>query len=109
VSFAGQAFTVGPGGAPLLALGEGALLLLPEEAWVFGERTTRRGAAGMLQGAALRVGRGRVAVFGEAAMFTSQLAGPEGTRVGMSAPGAERNAQLALNTLHWLAGLLDDD
>jgi len=34
----------------------------------------------MLQGAALAFGRGRVAVFGEAAMFSAQVSGPERRR-----------------------------
>jgi hypothetical protein len=50
------------------------------------------------------MGRGRVAVFGEAAMFTAQLAGPERTPVGMNDPAAARNAQLLLNLMRWLAG-----
>lgn len=51
-------------------------------------------------------GRGRVAVFGEAAMFTAQVTGPERQPMGMNAPGAEQNAQLLLNVLHWLSGLM---
>jgi hypothetical protein len=53
------------------------------------------------------VGRGRVAFFGEAAMFSAQVAGREKRPMGMNAPLAEQNAQFALNTLHWLSGLLD--
>ena len=108
-SFTGQAFSLGAaGGEPLLALPAGSLVLLPEEAWRFSETTPRIAAGGMLHGAVLRFGRGRVAVFGEAAMFTAQVAGETRRRIGMNAPGAEQNAQLALNVLHWLSGLLDD-
>lgn len=62
----------------------------------------------MLQGAVLRFGRGRVALFGEAAMFTAQLAGPTRKPVGMNAPEAGQNAQFVLNLLHWLSGLLNE-
>lgn len=48
------------------------------------------------------IGRGRVALFGEAAMFTAQRAGPERAPVGMNAPAAAQNAQLALNLVRWL-------
>lgn len=56
-------------------------------------------------GALLPLGKGRVAVFGEAAMFTAQLAGPNRVQVGMNAPEAAGNHQLLLNTLHWLTRL----
>ncbi|MCA1635955.1 MAG: hypothetical protein LC802_20255 [Acidobacteria bacterium] len=56
--------------------------------------------AGWTQGATLRSGKGRVALFGEAAMFTAQLAGPNRVRFGMNAPEAPQNAQFLLNVLH---------
>jgi len=52
------------------------------------------------------VGRGRVAVFGEAAMFTAQVSGPERRPMGMNTPTAAQNPQFLLNVMHWLAGLL---
>ena len=61
----------------------------------------------MLQGAAIRKGQGRVAAFGEAAMFTAQVYEEEGP-TGMNHPGAAQNAQFVLNVLHWLTGLLPD-
>jgi len=50
-----------------------------------------------------------VAVFGEAAMFTAQLAGPARMPMGMNHPLAKQNAQFALNVMHWLSGMLDDE
>ena len=35
-------------------------------------------------------------------MFTAQRAGPELAPVGMNAPAAAQNAQLALNLVRWL-------
>jgi hypothetical protein len=58
--------------------------------------------AGWYQEAVLRRGEGRVAVFGEAAMFTSQRSGPEARPVGMSAPVAGQNERFLLNLVHWL-------
>lgn len=111
VSFTGQAFRAAPGAAvePLLTLAAHTVLLLPEEAWQFSKRTPRLPAAGWLQGAVLRPGRGRLAVFGEAAMFTAQLAGPERNPMGMNHPQAQQNAQFVLNVMHWLSGLLPAD
>jgi hypothetical protein len=52
----------------------------------------------------LAFGRGRVAVFGEAAMFSAQLAGPERRPMGMNAPEAPQNPRFLLNLVRWLAG-----
>ena len=54
----------------------------------------------------LTIGRGRVAVFGEAAMFSAQVSGPERRPMGMNRPTAAQNPQFLLNVMHWLAGLL---
>jgi hypothetical protein len=58
--------------------------------------------AGLSQGAILELGKGRVAVFGEAAMFTAQRGGPNSEPMGMNTPGAGRNYQFVLNLVHWL-------
>ena len=75
--FTGQAFRAVRPVDTLMVLGRGALLLLPEVAWRFSELTPNMRADGMLMGAALTHRRGRVVVFGEAAMLTAQLAGPQ--------------------------------
>jgi hypothetical protein len=59
-------------------------------------------AAGMCQAVALRYGRGRVVVLGEAAMITAQISG-DGVPFGMQLPGAD-NEQFTLQVLRWLAG-----
>lgn len=74
-----------------------------ERAWEFDHTTPRMPVTGWLQGAALEAGGGRVAVFGEAAMFAAQLVGPRRQPVGMNAPSATQNLQLLLNTLRWLS------
>lgn len=108
-TFTGQAFRAAPDAPvrPLLVVHTPVELLLPEEAWVFSQyRTPRVSAAGMLQGAVVTVGHGRVAAFGEAAMFTAQRAGPRALPMGMNHPAAAENARLVLNVLHWLSGSL---
>lgn len=62
----------------------------------------KRQIEGWLQGGVMKVGRGRIAVFGEAAMFSAQLAGSENQPMGMNAPEAKQNHQLLLNVMHWL-------
>jgi len=92
---------------PLLVVPEGYALLLPEVAWEFSESTPRIAAVHLLQGIAVRHGRGRIAAFGEAAMFTAQLAGPQRLPMGMNEPAAGQNHLFALNLFHWLSGIVD--
>jgi cytochrome c peroxidase len=42
-------------------------------------------------------------IFGEAAMFTAQLAGPAKNPMGMNSPEAKKNYQFLLNVVHWLS------
>jgi len=62
-------------------------------------------AAGRSQALALKFGKGRVVVQGEAAMLSAQLSGPEKYAMGMNVPGYD-NKQYALNVMHWLSGIL---
>jgi hypothetical protein len=105
-NFTGQAFRAAPGTAPLLTLAPETVLLFPLKAWDFSVATPRMPADGMLQGAALVAGRGRVAAFGDAAMFSAQVSGTIRRPMGMNDPNAPQNAQFLLNVMHWLTGLL---
>jgi hypothetical protein len=105
-TFTGQAFTAPPTAEPLLVLPSTFIALMPEKAWQFAPDTRRIPIGGWLQGAVMHVGSGRAAFFGEAAMFSAQVAGSDRRPAGMNAPGAERNYQLVLNLMHWLSGLL---
>jgi hypothetical protein len=104
-TFTGQAFRAAHA-EPLLVFPAGYIELMPEKAWQFSADTRRFPVAGWLQGAVERVGKGRAAFFGEAAMFSAQLAGPEKMPMGMNAPGAEQNFRFVLNVVHWLTGTL---
>lgn len=107
-SFTGQAFRwTGRDVRPVLVLPPDFVSLEPRYAWQFDSTTQVRDVGGWLQGATRRVGRGRVALFGEAAMFSAQVAGPERRPMGMNAPQAEQNAQFTLNVLRWLVGALE--
>ena len=107
-SFTGQAFRFdAPDVEPVMVLPTGFVSLEPRIAWQFTPETPMRPVGGWLQGATRRVGRGRVALFGEAAMFSAQVAGAERRPMGMNAPGAEQNAPFVLNVLRWLSGVLD--
>jgi hypothetical protein len=106
-SFTGQAFRATAADAePLLRLPADYVSLEPRVPWQFPDTLAQRPVGGWLQGATRTVGRGRVAVFGEAALFSAQVQGPARRPMGMNAPQAEQNAQFVLNVLHWLAGVL---
>ena len=61
-------------------------------------------AAGRAQAIAMKFGKGKIFVSGEAAMLTAQLT-PDDKKFGMNVEGID-NRQYALNVIHWLSGLL---
>jgi hypothetical protein len=97
-----------PGIQPLLILGREIESMHPGQLWDIGDETPRVSVGGWLQGAALAMGQGRVVVYGEAAMAVAQLAGPQRQPRGMNTSIGAQNAQLLLNTLHWLTGDLPE-
>jgi hypothetical protein len=100
VTFTGQSLTGPKGSVAFLKLADTAIDALPPD------RKTKVSAAGRAQGIALKLGKGRVVVVGEAAMLTAQLAGPNKARFGgLNIPSID-NRQLALNIMHWLSKLL---
>lgn len=105
-TFTGEAFQVPVDAVSLLTFPEGAVSLNPDTAWVFHEATPHTDVSGWSQGAVMEVGRGRIAVFGEAAMFSAQLQTQETGPVpmGMNAPVAGQNPPFLLNLVRWLAG-----
>ncbi|MFC2090130.1 hypothetical protein ACFLT1_05075 [Bacteroidota bacterium] len=107
VTFTGQAFRIPDDATPVLVFPENHVNLMPDTAWVFNDNTRIEDIEGWKQGAYKKHGKGRVVVFGEAAMFTAQLAGPNQIKVGMNSTEAKENYQLLLNIIHWLDGKLD--
>jgi hypothetical protein len=55
----------------------------------------------------MKYGKGRLVMFGEAAMFTAQFAGPARSGVGMNSDYADENYKLLLNIIHWLEGKIE--
>lgn len=103
ISFTGQSLAGAQGSLPFLQLAPTAREY-PSQSATLAEG---RSAAGRAQGVALTYGKGRVVVLGEAAMFSAQVFRGPGRelRLGMNYPGFG-NRQVALNTMHWLSGLL---
>jgi hypothetical protein len=102
VSFTGSAFTAPRGARTLFAFGKGYAVLMPKVAWAFSPSTPQQDADGLAQGAVMTVGKGRIAVFGEAGMFTAQDS--NGQKFGFNAPDAPQNKAFILNVARWLAG-----
>ncbi|WP_051315339.1 DUF4350 domain-containing protein [Algoriphagus terrigena] len=104
-SFTGQAFEIPENAEPVIVLDAKYELKMPQTAWEFTKDTPVISAENFVQGAYMTYGKGRVVIFGEAAMFTAQLQGKD--KVGMNQKSASQNAQFLLNIFHWFDGLLD--
>ncbi len=102
-AFTGSAFRPPAAAISLLTLPADCVSLEPQTAWKFEPATTRTvPVGGWSQGAVLSVGRGRLAVFAEAAMFSAQLSGAQNRPMGMNSPDAPQNARFLLNLVRWL-------
>lgn len=102
-TFGGSAFKIPENATSLLTLGSGAISLIPEIPFQVNSETPRISVNGWSQGAILEVGKGRVAVFAEGMMFSSQLTVATGEVSGLASRGAEQNEQFLLNVMHWLS------
>jgi len=102
-TFTGSAWRPPPGAISLLTFRDDVVSLNPDTAWSFHDDPPRTDVGGWSQGAVAEVGRGKVAVFGEAALFSAQLAGPQGVPMGMNAPLAAQNPRFLLNLMAWLS------
>lgn len=106
VSFTGQSFDIPTEATSILNLGDDWITYITDTAWVFNNQTEEIAAKGMSQGAYREFGQGRIVVFGEAAMFSAQIAivNDHSFMAGMNKPEAKYNYQLLLNIIHWLDG-----
>ncbi|CAL2083485.1 hypothetical protein [Tenacibaculum sp. 190524A05c] len=101
-TFTGQAFEIPDKATSILKTTEKLTVYLPDTMWRFSEKTKRFPAKNLSQGAVLNYKKGKIAVFGEAAMFTAQLAGRNRFKVGMNSEDAKENYKLLLNIIAWL-------
>ncbi|QJR80350.1 DUF4350 domain-containing protein [Alteromonas pelagimontana] len=105
-AFGGAAFKAPDDAISLLTLGAGATSITPVITFDINADTPRVAVEGWSQGAILEVGKGRIAVFAEGMMFSSQLDTKTGKRYGLSSNGAEQNEAFLLNVMHWLSGVI---
>lgn len=107
-TFAGSAFQADENFIPVLIFGKGVRTWTPSTYWEFPPGTPNEPVEGWYQGGILNYGKGRLAFFAEAAMFTAQVFNNGRIKAGMGHPQADGNARLLLNILHWLDHLLRD-
>jgi hypothetical protein len=105
-TFTGSAFKAGPTFQPLMIIQSDKKLWMPEKLYAINQNTPYITVRGWFQGAVSEFGSGRIAFFSEAAMFTAQIFDQGKLQVGMNHPLAKDNAQLLLNVVHWLSGLI---
>lgn len=102
-AFTGSAFSYPEQAQPVLLFSNKDTIMITDTAWQINEKTTRQVLTGKAMGAVMKSGKGRVAIFGEAAMFTAQLT-RNNDAVGFNTPEAPQNIQFILNLFHWLEG-----
>ena len=102
-TFGGSAFVPPEHGTSLLTLGKDTVSVEPTIPFEVTSSTPKKSISGWSQGAVLRVGKGKVAVFSEGMMFSSQLDRRSGALHGLRSPGAEQNERFLLNIMHWLS------
>jgi hypothetical protein len=99
IAFTGQSLKGPADSFAFMKLADTAVDTMP------GDNAKPVSAAGRAQGIAMKFGKGRVIVLGEAGMLSAQVVGAQQLKFGMNRPGID-NRQLALNIMHWLSGLL---
>ncbi|MBD3414659.1 MAG: prolyl oligopeptidase family serine peptidase [Candidatus Aminicenantes bacterium] len=106
-TFTGSAFRVPDGFDPILVFEKGYLSWMPKEYYQFHPDTPHIDVSGWYQGGVKSYGKGRLAFFAEAAMFTAQVFDNGNVKAGMNHPNGRDNARLLLNIFHWFSGLLE--
>lgn len=106
-SFTGCAFQADADFIPLMVFGPYKVTWMTKEEGKFPQDTPKINVEGWYQGGVKQVGKGNLAFFAEAGMFTAQIIGGK-TKFGMNVPMAKENAQFLLNVFHWFSGILEE-
>ena len=77
------------------------------KAWEMGPNTPIIPSDKLYQAAIMNKGRGKVALIGEASLFSAQLVGKDENPVGINFQNDHQNLQFVLNLFHWLSGVFD--
>lgn len=77
------------------------------EAWKMDSDTPVISADRLFQAAVMKKGKGKVALIGEASLFSAQLVGKNKNPVGINFQNNNQNLQFVLNLFHWLSNAID--
>lgn len=105
-TFGGSAFQVPDHAISLLTLHPNAVSLVPKIPFQVNADTPKLAIGGWSQGAVMEVGKGRVAIFSEGMMFSSQRDLKTNKVYGLRSQGAEQNERFLLNVMSWLSHVL---
>ncbi|MTI89587.1 MAG: DUF4350 domain-containing protein [Balneolaceae bacterium] len=103
-SFTGQAFQIPEEAQSIMTFNNQYYALMPDTAWRFKESTPSQMIEGWSQGAFMKFRKGRLVVFGEAAMFSARKLVQNDLKVGFNDRKSHQNVKLLLNIIHWLDG-----
>lgn len=116
ITFTGQSLYIADTNFIILKLSETAKDIIPDSTWdeksliIFTTTYTRFSdpvpSKGNAQCVAKKAGKGRVVILGDAAVLTAQIF--ENVRFGIDDTRND-NKQFALNIMHWLSNILQDD
>lgn len=102
----GTGFIVPPHAHIISVLGDDYQIYLPSHVSQIKKRLSDTipciSGRGLVNGAYLKFGKGRIVIFGDGAPFSAQLQGVKSEKRGMNHPGATQNAQFLFNIIHWL-------
>lgn len=102
----GTGFIVPPRAHVISVLGDDYQIYLPNHVSQIKKRISDTipyiSGRGLVNGAYLKFGKGRIVIFGDGAPFSAQLQGVKSEKRGMNHPSATQNAQFLLNIIHWL-------
>lgn len=104
-TFTGSSFQMPSEATGVLKFLKGDTCLQPEIAWQFDDDTKVKDLEDSYQGAIMNFGKGKLAVFGEAAQFTAQVVtNNNGTfRFGFNSEHAPNNIDFLRNLMLWLS------
>lgn len=102
----GTGFIVPPHAHVISVLGDDYQIYLPSHVFQIKKRLSDTipylSGRGLVNGAYLKFGKGRIVIFGDGAPFSAQLQGVKSEKRGMNHPGATQHAQFLFNIIHWL-------
>ncbi len=104
-TFTGSSFQIPDNAIGVLKFKSGDICLQPEIAWQFDDQTKTEDLENKFQGAIMDFGKGKIAVFGEAAQFTSQKITRQNRTfyTGFKSEVAPNNIEFVRNLMLWLS------